>query len=83
VTVCFTNESQDLVEVLSTPGIWWTAKQSDQRSALRNEDGTYPLGFEETQPFEYHNGYLSVHYSAYKYGITGKELTPLQQEAVW
>jgi hypothetical protein len=41
------------------------------------------LGFEETQPFEYHNGYLSVHYSAFKYGITGKELSPLQQEAVW
>jgi hypothetical protein len=31
----------------------------------------------------YHDGYLSVHYAARKFGITGKELTPLQQEAVW
>jgi hypothetical protein len=74
--------TQDLVEVLSTPGIWWTAKQTDQRIALE-EDGTYPLGYEETQPFEYHAGYLSVHFSARKYGVTGRELTPLQQEAVW
>ena len=73
---------QDLVEVLSTPGIWWTAKQTDQRIALE-ENGTYPLGYEETQPFEYHAGYLSVHFSARKYGVTGRELTPLQQEAVW
>jgi len=69
--------------VLSTPGIWWTAKQSDQRGALADEDGSYPLGYEETQPFEYHDGYLSVHYAARKFGVTGKELTPLQQEAVW
>jgi hypothetical protein len=74
---------QDLVEVLSTPGIWWTAKQADQRGALPEDDGTYALGYEETQPFEYHGGYLSVHFSARKFGVTGKELTPLQQEAVW
>mgnify|MGYP001807297483 CR=1 FL=1 len=43
---------QDLVEVLSTPGIWWTAKQADQRGALPDENGEYPLGYEETQPFE-------------------------------
>jgi hypothetical protein len=71
------------VEVLSTPGIWFTAKQSDQRGALPDASGAYLLGFEETQPFEYHNGYLSVHYSGYKFGVTGKELTPLQNEAVW
>lgn len=75
--------SQDLVEILSTPGIWWTAKQTDQRQALAKEDGTYELGHEETQPFEYHDGYLSVHFSSRKYGITGKELTPLQEEAIW
>jgi hypothetical protein len=69
--------------VLATPGIWWTARQSDQRNALADEDGSYPLGFEETQPFEYHDGYLSVYYASRKFGITGKELTPLQQEAVW
>ncbi len=38
--------------MLSTPGIWWTAKQADQRQALPNENGEYPLGYEETQPFE-------------------------------
>lgn len=31
----------------------------------------------------YHDGYLSVHYASQKFGITGKELTPLQQEAIW
>lgn len=75
--------AQDLVEVLSTPGIWWTARQADQRAALAEADGSYPDGFEENLPFEYHDGYLSTHFSARKYGVTGRELTPLQQEAVW
>jgi hypothetical protein len=72
------------VEVLSTPGIWWTAKQQSQRGAARAADGSYPDGFEETVPFEYHDGYLSVHFAAQKYiNTAGKELTPLQEEAIW
>ncbi len=68
--------------MLSTPGIWWTAKQSDQRQALVKEDGTY-ADYEETQPFEYHDGYLSVHYGTHKFDNTVKQLTPLQEEAIW
>ncbi|WIA42630.1 hypothetical protein OEZ86_008603 [Tetradesmus obliquus] len=73
---------KDLVEVLSTPGIWHTAKQETQRSALPNADGSY-AEYEETQPFEYHGGYLSVHFGARKFADTAKQLTPLQEEAIW
>lgn len=73
---------QDLVEVLSTPGIWWTAKQATQREARLRADGDFE-GYEQTQPFEYHHGYLSVHYAAKKFSGTAKDLTPLQEEAIW
>ena len=38
-------------------------------------------GFEEVIPFEYHNGYLTIHFEANKYQDI--ELTPLQEEALW
>lgn len=55
------------------PGIWHTAKQETQRSALPNADGSY-ADYEETQPFEYHGGYLSVHFGARKFaGVLCRE----------
>ena len=38
-------------------------------------------GFERTPPFEYHDGYLSVHFATNNY--LEIDLTPLQDEAVW
>lgn len=53
----------------------------DQASFERNEDDSF-AGFEKTPPFEYHNGWLSVHFAVSNYLQKG-ELTDLQQEAIW
>ncbi len=59
---------------------WLAPKKADQAQYLRNPDGTF-VGFEDTPIFEYHDGFLSVHFQSYNYQET--KLTPLQEEAVW
>eukprot|EP00891_Asterochloris_glomerata_P005068 jgi/Astpho2/5068/Aster-x0233 len=71
---------KDLVEVLSTPGIWKTPLKNDQASYQRNADGSLK-GYEAVVPFEYHDGYLTIHFESHKYQDI--ELSPLQHEAVW
>lgn len=70
---------QDLVEVLSQP--WYVGRKLDQARFERDEDGK--LIKEATIPFEYHDGYLSVYYQSNNYQEIEKELTPLQEEALW
>ena len=74
--------AQDLVEVLSDPEIWLTPRKVDQAAFERKSDGSF-AGFERTPPFEYHNGYLTVHYAINNYLEVKEKLTPLQEEAVW
>lgn len=47
----------------------------------RDEEGN--LIKEATIPFEYHDGYLSVYYQSNNYQEVEKELSPLQEEALW
>lgn len=54
--------AQDLVEVLSDPEVWLTPRKLDQAAFERKEDGSF-AGYERTPPFEYHDGYLTVHYA--------------------
>lgn len=71
---------QDLVEALSDPKGWNTPKKRDQAAYDRNDKGEF-VGFEPTPPFEYHDGYLTVHFSTQNYQEI--ELAPLQEEALW
>ena len=71
---------QDLVEVLSDPKAWQTPRKRDQALYERTADGKF-AGFEPTPPFEYHDGYLTVHFASANYQQI--ELTPLQEEAIW
>ncbi|KAK9812337.1 hypothetical protein WJX73_003313 [Symbiochloris irregularis] len=71
---------KDLVEVLSDPKQWNTPRKLDQSAYERNADGTF-AGYEPTPPFEYHDGYLTVHYSVGNY--LELDLTPIQEEAIW
>lgn len=70
---------QDLVEVLSKP--WYVGRKIDQARFERDEAGN--LIKEATIPFEYHDGYLSVYYQSNNYQEVEKELSPLQEEALW
>ena len=45
------------------------------------QDGSFK-GFEATPPFEYHDGWFTVHYAVNNYLEKG-DLTPLQEEAMW
>ena len=47
----------------------------------RHQNLNLVQGFEEVIPFEYHDGYLTIHFEANKYQDI--ELTPLQEEALW
>lgn len=51
-----------------------------QAAYARNEDGSF-LGYEPTPPFEYHDGYLTVHFDTGNYQKI--QLAPLQEEALW
>ena len=73
-------DMQDLVEVLSNTKIWNTPRKIDQAAFDRNSDGSF-AGWEPTPPFEYHDGYLSVHFATNNY--LELQLTPLQEEAIW
>ena len=73
--------AQDLVEVLSDRELWWTPRKRDQATFERNEDGSF-AGYERTPPFEYHDGYLSIHFATGNY-LEKRDLTPLQEEAIW
>ena len=66
--------------MLSDPKVWNTPRKRDQATFERKEDGSF-AGYEPTPPFEYHDGYLSVHFSTNNYLET--DLTPLQEEAIW
>ncbi|EIE24910.1 Clavaminate synthase-like protein [Coccomyxa subellipsoidea C-169] len=70
---------KDLVEVLSKP--WYVGRKLDQARFERDEAGN--LIKEATIPFEYHDGYLSVYYQSNNYQEVEKELSPLQEEALW
>ena len=72
---------QDLVEVLSDPKLWYTPRKVDQAAFERKADGSF-AGYERTPPFEYHDGYLTVHFAVNNY-LEKDDLTPLQQEAIW
>ena len=41
---------QDLVEVLTTRGIWKVPRKRDQAAYARNADGSF-VGFEDDPPF--------------------------------
>ncbi|KAK9813026.1 hypothetical protein WJX72_007708 [[Myrmecia] bisecta] len=71
---------KDLVAELSKLNTWLVPKKADQAQYLRNPNGTF-VGFEDTPPFEYHDGYLSVYFQSNNYQEI--KLTPLQEEAVW
>lgn len=71
---------KDLVEALSDKNAWNTPRKVDQASFERKADGSF-AGYERTPPFEYHDGYLSVHFATNNY--LEIDLTPLQEEAVW
>ena len=71
---------QDLVEALSDVNAWNTPRKVDQATFERKPDGTF-AGFERTPPFEYHDGYLSVHFATNNYLEIG--LNSIQEEAVW
>ena len=71
---------QDLVDALTTPGVWMVPRKVDQAAFERTAEGKF-AGFEESPPLEYHEGYLSVHFTNNNY--QEMELTPLQQEAFW
>ncbi|KAK9813596.1 hypothetical protein WJX73_009365 [Symbiochloris irregularis] len=71
---------KDLVEVLSDPQQWQTPRKVDQSAFERNADGTF-AGYEPTPPFEYHDGYLTVHFSVGNY--LELDLSPIQEEAIW
>ena len=71
---------QDLVEALSDPKGWQTPRKRDQAAYERDENGNF-TGFEPTPPFEYHNGYLTVHFDTANYQQI--KLAPIQEEALW
>ena len=78
--MCWIHKLQDLVEVLSTRGIWKVPHKVDQQSYARDKDGKHAQ-FEDDPPFVYHDGYLSSHFSSNNYQEI--DLTPLQKEAIW
>lgn len=65
--------------MLSKP--WYVGRKIDQARFERDEAGN--LIKEATIPFEYHDGYLSVYYQSNNYQEVEKELSPLQEEALW
>lgn len=58
----------------------WFSLTAPCACVQRNADGTF-AGHEATPPFEYHDGWLSVHFSTANYQEI--QLTPLQEEACW
>ena len=67
--------------MLANKELWTTPRKKDQAAFDRHPDGSF-VGFESTPPFEYHNGYLSVHFDTNNY-LEKTDLTPLQEEAIW
>lgn len=59
---------QDLVEALSDRNAWNTPRKLDQAAYERNPDGSF-AGYEPTPPFEYHDGYLHVHFDTNRYQV--------------
>ena len=55
--------AQDLVAALTSPG-WWATAKVDQSRTLK--DGAGNAIWENTTPFKYHNGWLSVYWTAYQ-----------------
>ena len=68
------------MEALSTRGRWNVPRKHDQAAYERNADGSF-VGFEDTPPFVYHDGYFSSHFAVGNYQEL--ELSPLEQEAAW
>ena len=67
--------------MLANKELWKTPRKKDQAAFDRNSDGSF-VGFEYTPPFEYHDGYLTVHFDSSNY-LEKTNLTPLQEEAMW
>ena len=63
----------------SWPGLY-ILNPEPASAAQRKADGTF-AGFEATPPFEYHDGWLSVHFASNNY--LEMDLTPKQEEAAW
>ena len=55
--------AQDLVAALTSPG-WWATAKVDQSRTLKDEAGN--AIWENTTPFKYHDGWLSVYWTAYQ-----------------
>ncbi|KAK9845169.1 hypothetical protein WJX84_011671 [Apatococcus fuscideae] len=73
---------KDLVEALSAKNTWFIPRKYDQATWERTPDGQY-AGYEEIVPFEYHDGYLSVYFNNGNFHEISKQLSPIQEEAIW